>query len=183
LPHGCISLSAAAGLRLRAAEYFPNAAISGVPTMRHAINVRRYSCSVAEVHLSVEDSLVATKRRETAKARLSRLMKPNPFRLVEREDYWRDSKIWAEAARAALNAENLDKPIRLAFKAFELDPLSPYDWRLLLHTLASVHFDVPKGKAGKPKAWSDSGRCQLLADYYQVPPAIPRIESRRCATR
>ena len=108
------------------------------------------------------------KRRETTKARLSRLMKPNPFRLVEQEDYWRDPKIWAEATRAALNAENLEKPIRLAFEAFKLDPLSPHDWRLLLHALAGVHFGVQKGNGGKPKVWRDSDWAELLADYYQV---------------
>jgi hypothetical protein len=96
------------------------------------------------------------------------MMKPNPFRLVGREDYWRDPKIWAEAACAALNAENLEEPIRLAFEAFKLDPLSPYDWRLVLHALASVHFGVPKGKAGRPTLWRDSDWCQLLADYYKV---------------
>jgi hypothetical protein len=127
---------------------------------------------------------VATNRRETAKARLSRLMKPNPFRLVEREDYWRDPKIRAEAARAALNAENLEEPIRLAFEAFKLDPLSPHDWRLLLFALASIHFGIPKGKAGKPKAWRDSDWCELLADFYQVAAThrTPHKKSAVCRT-
>ena len=73
------------------------------------------------------------KRRKTATARLKALMEgePNPFRIVG-ESYWRNPKNWAEAVVVALNAENLDKPTRLAFKAFKLDPLSPSDWRLLL---------------------------------------------------
>ena len=65
------------------------------------------------------------KRRETAKARLARLKKPNPFRLIGREDYWRDPNIWAEAASAALNVESLEGPIKLAFEAFKLDPSAP----------------------------------------------------------
>ena len=109
------------------------------------------------------------KRRETAKARLKALLKrePNPFRIVG-ESYWADPKNWAEAAVVALNDENLDEPTRLAFEAFKLDPLSLSDWRLLLGALASIHFGVPKGKAGKPKIWRDSDWCELLADFYQV---------------
>jgi hypothetical protein len=76
---------------------------------------------------------------------------PYPFRIVG-ESFWRDPKNWAKAAVAAFNAQNLDEPMRLAFQAFKLDPLSPHDWRLLLFMLASVHFGVPKGKAGKPKS-------------------------------
>ena len=37
-----------------------------------------------------------------------------------------------------------------------------------LGALASIHFGVPKGKAGKPKIWRDSDWCELLADFYQV---------------
>jgi hypothetical protein len=112
---------------------------------------------------------VIVKRRETAKARLKALLKrePNPFRIVG-ESYWADPKNWAEAAVVALNDENLDEPTRLAFEAFKLDPLSPSDWRLLLGALASIHFGVPKGKAGKPKIWRDSDLCELLACFYQV---------------
>jgi hypothetical protein len=107
------------------------------------------------------------KQRETATARLKALTErePNPFRIVG--ESWRNPKNWAEAAVAALDAEKLDEPTRLAFKAFKLDPLSPSDWRLLLRALASIHFGMPKGKAGKPKVWRDSDWCQLLADYYQ----------------
>jgi hypothetical protein len=113
-------------------------------------------------------------RRKTATARLKALMKgePNPFRIVG-ESYWRNPKNWAEAVVVALDAENLDKPTRLAFKAFKLDPLSPSDWRLLLGALASIHFGTPKGKAGKPKVWRDSDWCQLLADFYQVAARTP----------
>jgi hypothetical protein len=109
------------------------------------------------------------KRGETATARLRALLKrePNPFRIVG-EGYWRNPKNWAEAAVAALDTENLDEPTRLAFETFKLDPISPSDWRLLLGALASIHFGVPKGKAGKPNVWRDSDWCQLLADYYQV---------------
>jgi hypothetical protein len=62
----------------------------------------------------------------------------------------------------------MERPIRTAFEAFKLDPLNPFDWRLLLYMLASVHFDVPKGKVGAPTHWSDKDWCQLLADYYAV---------------
>jgi hypothetical protein len=113
---------------------------------------------------------VGKKRRKTARARLKQLIERplNPFRIVAREGYWRDQKNWVEAARAAFDAENLDEPIRLAFEAFKLDPQSPVEWRHLLYLLASIHFGMPKGKAGKPKVWRDNDWCELLADYYQV---------------
>jgi hypothetical protein len=71
----------------------------------------------------------------------------------------------ADLALRLEDGEPLDQPIHDAFKAFELDPTNPFDWRRLLFYLADCHYGK---RRGAPKRWNEERWCRLLVDYYTV---------------
>lgn len=52
-----------------------------------------------------------------------------------------------------------DKPLRLAFEAFRLDPKDPLHWRILLKNLAGIIFAPPRANPrGAPPKWDERRR-------------------------
>jgi hypothetical protein len=54
------------------------------------------------------------------------------------------------------------RPVRDAFKAFELDVEQPGDWQRLLYCLAEAHFGE---RRGNPEAWDENRLCRLRVDF------------------
>jgi hypothetical protein len=57
-----------------------------------------------------------------------------------RETDWDDVAQRSLAAHYALSLDDLDKPLKKAFKAFGLDPRNPFHWRKLLAYFSDAHF-------------------------------------------
>jgi tetratricopeptide (TPR) repeat protein len=85
-----------------------------------------------------------------------------------RETDWDDVAQRSLAAHHALSLDDLDKPLKKAFKAFGLDPRNPFHWRKLLAYFCDVHFDPRQRRRGPQKLWSDGRLCQLLQDFDRI---------------
>src|SRR4029077_9084335 len=67
----------------------------------------------------------------------------------------------------ATEDNELDRPIRVAFKKAGHDEANPIHWHILLRLLARAHFG-PKRKQGAPPQWPSARYCQLLYDAHQI---------------
>jgi hypothetical protein len=84
-----------------------------------------------------------------------------------RETDWDDVAQRSLAAHYALSLDDLDKPLKKAFKAFGLDPRNPFHWRKLLAYFSDAHF-ASQRRRGPQELWSDDRLCQLLRDFDQI---------------
>jgi len=108
------------------------------------------------------------KKPRTPSSRLARwreISRRSPFK-IPRD--WSDEAVWVTAARDALDLdspvdERWDKPLREAFKNFELDPRDPFSWRLLLGFYAQSHVS-----RGRPAEWDSESLCKLLRHISQA---------------
>jgi hypothetical protein len=60
-----------------------------------------------------------------------------------------------------------DRAIEAAFRAANLDPKNPLNWRVLMEMFCWAHFGK-KGDAGAPRVWTDERYCELLHDVEEV---------------
>jgi hypothetical protein len=76
-------------------------------------------------------------------------------------------ELWDTWARDALKLDGDDvisDALRTAFYKFNLNPVDPYSWRMLLSLFAYVEFGKrPRGKAGAPKKYDKERLAELLA--------------------
>jgi hypothetical protein len=70
--------------------------------------------------------------------------------------------------------DEMDRPIRAAFKKAGLDETNPIHWHILLALFARAHFG-PKAKRGAPTQWTSTRYCQLLYDAHQVKKQHPNF--------
>jgi hypothetical protein len=105
------------------------------------------------------------RKRETPKARLrqefERARGPHLRDLLPKTDYSdkRAREIGANIA-LTLTSHAVDAPLRTAFKEFGLDPLDPWNWRILLDHLVKV--TLPAGSQHAPRGarpkWDEDRR-------------------------
>src|SRR5712691_7213630 len=103
-------------------------------------------------------------RRRAAKDGRCWLVEEPPF-----ESNWNDPEtrsVGADAALTLIDTEH-DDPIRLAFKEYDLDPLNPFEWRLLLWFLADNAYGGHRAPDTREK-WDEIRLGELLVDYRDV---------------
>ena len=93
-----------------------------------------------------------------------------------RETDWDDVAQRSLAAHYALSLDDLDKPLKKAFKAFGLDPRNPFHWRKLLAYFSDAHF-ASQRRRGPQELWSDDRLCQLLRDFDQIRRRRTRVKN------
>jgi hypothetical protein len=109
-----------------------------------------------------------------------RAAKDGRFWLAEEPSFepnWDDPEIRSTGAEAALTLANTDHDnvIRLAFRKYDLDPLNPFEWRLLLWLLADKLYGMHRAPDPRQE-WDEIRLGELLVDYWEVKPHSGRKE-------
>ena len=77
----------------------------------------------------------------------------------------------SEWEKADAAEEIADQQLKRMFLLFGAHGISPGDWRGLCYALAEAHvpgFQVAKGRAGRPRKWSDLDRARLVIEVQQT---------------
>jgi len=103
-------------------------------------------------------------RQEIEHVRISRQVR----NLIRKPDLdWTDERVRADYASAVLtlDTEPDHSPLRKVFQKFDLDPVDPYNWRLLLKSMGAIFFDrpAPRPRGARPK-WDEPRRMLLETD-------------------
>jgi hypothetical protein len=118
-------------------------------------------------------AVIMAPKRKTAAARLrEQVERVRNYRqlhnLIRRADPdWTDDGVRGAYACAVLTLEGEPghSPLRKAFQKFELDPIDPFNWRLLLARLAAIFFaPVPTRPRGARPKWDEPRRMLLKTD-------------------
>ncbi len=113
------------------------------------------------------------RKRKTAKERLRKeIERVRVYRqlrdLVQWPDRdWTDQRVRGAYANAVLtlDAEPVRSPLRKTFQIFELDPIDPFNWRLLLTGLAAIFFArAPTRPRGARPKWDEPRRMLFKTD-------------------
>jgi hypothetical protein len=132
-------------------------------------------------------AVVMVQKRKTAAARLrqeiERVRFSSQFRkLIRGPDLdWSDARVRGDYANAVLtlDGEPGHSPLRKAFQKFDLDPIDPHNWRLLLRGMATIFFDRagPRPRGARPK-WDEPRRMLLETDVVRARKRLKQLANK-----
>jgi hypothetical protein len=130
------------------------------------------------------------RKRKTPAARLrleiERVRNSNRLRIPIRQadpPDWTDNRVREAHANAVLSLFDIpaDAPVRKAFQAFGLDPIDPFNWRLLLMGLAAIFFARAARPRGARPKWNEHRRMLFETDVARARKRVKEIFKRHGA--